>query len=78
MRAFDVPDRRPSPSTVASPDTRFTSYVEGNLFRVSVPANWKELPGNNSVTFAPEGVRWRVRFNLEAVAPAPAFKIPEN
>jgi hypothetical protein len=25
------------------------------LFRVSVPSNWRELAGNNSVTFAPEG-----------------------
>ncbi len=50
-----VPDRRPDPSIVTPPDTRFTSYDEGNLFRVSVPSNWRELPGNNSVTFAPEG-----------------------
>ena len=33
----------------------FTTYNEGNLFRVSVPSNWRELPGNNSVTFAPDG-----------------------
>ena len=34
--------------------TRHTSG--GNLFRVSVPSNWRELQGsNNSVTFAPEG-----------------------
>jgi Zn-dependent protease with chaperone function len=51
----DAPDRRPDPSIVALPDTRFTSYNEGNVFRVSVPSNWRELPGNNSVTFAPEG-----------------------
>jgi Zn-dependent protease with chaperone function len=51
----EVPDRRPDPSAVARPDTQFTSYNEGNLFRVSVPANWRELAGNNSVTFAPEG-----------------------
>ena len=25
------------------------------MFRVSVPANWRELPGNTTVTFAPEG-----------------------
>src|SRR5262249_22713746 len=51
----DVPDHRATPSMVASPDPRFTSYAEGNLFLVSVPSNWRELPGNNSVTFAPEG-----------------------
>src|SRR6185295_8307264 len=27
----------------------------GELFQVSVPSNWRELPGNNAVTFAPEG-----------------------
>jgi len=32
-----------------------TSYNEGNLFRVNVPANWRELSSNNAVTFAPEG-----------------------
>src|SRR5262249_4485209 len=26
-----------------------------NLFRVSVPDNWRELAGSNAVTFAPEG-----------------------
>jgi len=42
-------------TNVERPSTRYTSYTEGNLFRVSVPSNWRELPGNNSVTFAPEG-----------------------
>lgn len=46
---------RPDPSRVSPPDSRFTTYEEGDLFRVSVPGNWKELGGNNSVTFAPEG-----------------------
>ena len=40
---------------VARPDSRYTTYNEGNLFKVSVPSNWKELAGNNNVTFAPEG-----------------------
>ena len=40
---------------VARPDSRYTTYNEGNLFRVSVPSNWRELPSNNNVTFAPEG-----------------------
>jgi hypothetical protein len=40
---------------VQRPSSRFTAYNEGNLFRVSVPSNWRELPGNNSVTFAPDG-----------------------
>ena len=40
---------------VETPSSRFKSYNEGNLFRVSVPSNWRELPSNASVTFAPEG-----------------------
>jgi len=36
-----------------SPD--FTTYIEGELVRVSIPSNWRELPGSNAVTFAPEG-----------------------
>ena len=40
---------------VERPSSRYTAYTEGNLFRISVPSNWRELPGNNSVTFAPEG-----------------------
>jgi beta-barrel assembly-enhancing protease len=46
---------RPTPNRVERPDSRFSSYTEGNLFRVSVPSNWREVPGNNAVTFAPEG-----------------------
>jgi hypothetical protein len=42
-------------SNVPRPSSKYSSYNEGNLFRISVPSNWKELPGNNSVTFAPEG-----------------------
>jgi hypothetical protein len=51
----NMPDTRPNPGAVARPDTRMTTYNEGNLFRVSVPSNWRELASNNSVTFAPEG-----------------------
>ena len=40
---------------VASPSADFTTYIEGELVRVSVPSNWRELPGSNAVTFAPEG-----------------------
>jgi hypothetical protein len=48
-------DIRPSTGTIPRPDSRTTTYTEGNLFRVSVPANWRELASNNSVTFAPDG-----------------------
>ena len=40
---------------VERPSTRFTTYNEGNLFRISVPSNWREMGSNNTVTFAPDG-----------------------
>ena len=47
---------RPSPTgRVEPPSSSFRTYNEGNLFRVSVPANWQEIQSNSSVTFAPDG-----------------------
>jgi len=40
---------------VQPPSSRFVRYNEGNAFTVTVPSNWRELPSNNSVTFAPDG-----------------------
>jgi hypothetical protein len=40
---------------VAPPSANLRAYVEGELVRVSIPSNWRELPGSNAVTFAPEG-----------------------
>jgi hypothetical protein len=40
---------------VAPPSSDFTTYIEGELVRVSIPSNWRKLPGSNAVTFAPEG-----------------------
>jgi hypothetical protein len=40
---------------VEPPAPTFQTYTEGNAFRISVPSNWRELPGNNTVTFAPDG-----------------------
>ena len=40
---------------VLAPSSDFTTYIEGELVRVNVPSNWRELPGSNAVTFAPEG-----------------------
>jgi beta-barrel assembly-enhancing protease len=40
---------------VQPPSGRYQTYEEGNLFRVSVPSNWRELPASTAVTFAPEG-----------------------
>ncbi len=45
----------PVTGNVQRPASGFKSYNEGNLFKISVPSNWRELPGNSSVTFAPEG-----------------------
>jgi len=40
---------------VAPPSPVFRTYVEGELVKVSIPSNWRELPASNAVTFAPEG-----------------------
>jgi hypothetical protein len=40
---------------VDPPSTQVRTYDEGNLFRITVPTNWQELPGNTTVTFAPQG-----------------------
>ena len=40
---------------VAAPASRTREYAEGNAFRISVPTNWRELPGSSAVTFAPDG-----------------------
>lgn len=50
-----APDSRPATTRIAQPSSRYTAYNEGNLFKINVPANWRELPGNNAVTFSPEG-----------------------
>jgi len=40
---------------VDPPSSRFVTYRAGTLFTISVPDNWHQLPGSQSVTFAPEG-----------------------
>ena len=37
------------------PSGQYQTFDGGNLFRIAVPSNWRELQGDNSVTFAPEG-----------------------
>jgi hypothetical protein len=59
----NVPDSPPSSGNIPRPESRTTSYTEGNLFRVKVPSNWRELSGSNAVTFAPEGAYGTVRGN---------------
>lgn len=43
------------PRRVSPPSSQYTTYNEGDLFRISVPSNWREMPANDSVTFAPDG-----------------------
>jgi hypothetical protein len=45
----------PPTGAVSRPSSQYRTYNEGNVFRISVPANWRELPGSDIVTFAPEG-----------------------
>jgi beta-barrel assembly-enhancing protease len=46
----------PAPSgNVPPPSDRFSSYRVGNLLRVAVPSNWRQLQSTSAVTFAPEG-----------------------
>lgn len=40
---------------VQYPSSRYRDYQGGNLFRVSVPDNWRQFGDNSSITFAPEG-----------------------
>jgi hypothetical protein len=53
----------PSGRNIPRPSSRTASYTEGNLFRVSVPSNWRELAGSSVVTFAPEGAYGTVSGN---------------
>jgi Zn-dependent protease with chaperone function len=49
------PDARAALGRVEAPSSEYTAYTVGNVFRVSVPSNWRELRGTNAVTFAPDG-----------------------
>jgi hypothetical protein len=43
------------PDRVPAPSADYTVRTAGDLFRVSVPSNWRELSGNDAVTYAPDG-----------------------
>jgi hypothetical protein len=46
----------PPRGRVEYPSTRYQTYSEfGGGLRVSIPSNWRELAGGNSIWFAPEG-----------------------
>jgi len=41
---------------VEAPSASFRTFAGGNLFRISVPSNWRELSNStNTVTFSPQG-----------------------
>jgi Zn-dependent protease with chaperone function len=44
-----------STGPVEPPSSSYRTYNEGNVFQIAVPSNWRELPNNNTVTFAPDG-----------------------
>src|SRR5262249_45994534 len=46
---------------VETPSGRMRDYSGGNLFRLSVPDNWREISEGDSITFAPEGGYGSVR-----------------
>ncbi|MGI8565244.1 MAG: M48 family metallopeptidase [Pyrinomonadaceae bacterium] len=51
------PQQQGGGGRVEYPSTRYRTYNGGNLYRVSVPDNWREFAGSDgySVTYAPEG-----------------------
>jgi Zn-dependent protease with chaperone function len=55
------PDARNIGIRVAPPSSRYKSYTEGNLFRVSVPDNWREVATSSSVKFVPDGAHGQVQ-----------------
>jgi hypothetical protein len=40
---------------VEQPSPQWRTYQPGDFLRVSVPANWEQVDGGNTVTYAPEG-----------------------
>jgi beta-barrel assembly-enhancing protease len=40
---------------VEAPSSKTVTYNEGDVFRITVPSNWRELASESTVTFAPEG-----------------------
>ncbi len=55
-----APNARNIGTRVAPPSSRYKSYTEGNLFRVSVPDNWREVATSSSVKFVPDGAYGQV------------------
>jgi beta-barrel assembly-enhancing protease len=56
-----APDARNIGTRVAPPSSRSKTYTEGNLFRVTVPDNWREIAAASSVKFVPAGAYGQVQ-----------------
>ena len=56
-----APDARNIGTRVAPPSSRYKTYTEGNLFRISVPDNWREVATSASVKFVPDGAYGQVQ-----------------
>src|SRR3990172_7758001 len=56
-----APEARNIGTRVAPPSSRSKTYTEGNLFRVTVPDNWRESATASSVRFAPDGAYGQVQ-----------------
>jgi hypothetical protein len=54
------PPTPPAASTPAPPSPQYRTY-SGNLFSLSVPGNWREMPSGNIVVFAPDGASVNVQ-----------------
>jgi hypothetical protein len=46
---------------VSLPSSRFREYTGDRDFRLSLPENWREIPGDGSITFAPEGAYGQIQ-----------------
>ncbi len=56
-----APESRDIGTRVAPPSSRSKTYTEGNLFRVTVPENWREIATASSVKFVPDGAYGQVQ-----------------
>jgi predicted Zn-dependent protease len=49
--------------SVARPSTRYRTYSVSGGFQVSVPDNWRQMPGQNGATFAPDNAYYEGGFS---------------
>jgi hypothetical protein len=50
---------RASNARVEPPSGQYQRVSVGNFMRMQVPSNWRQVRGNNSITFAPDGAHYR-------------------